>query len=107
MNDEQVFAANPERQAHIRLPKKELAKDKQRSVRYLDECEIMFRQLGRHDPKLRRIVVLRVAPGNEMLKNEHEHLMPIPFLALEGETIPDTDEVLLPLVDQIMKENAG
>jgi hypothetical protein len=70
---------------------------------YIPEQELAFHSLGRHDPKLRRIVVYRVPPDNPLFDPEKQQLLNIPFLALEGEVIPDTDEVLLPLIDSIMK----
>lgn len=103
MTDEQFFIDNPERQAHVRQPKRELAKNKQRKVYYIDEQELAFRSLGTHDPKLRRIVVYRVPSDNPLFDENKQQLLNIPFLALEGEVIPDTDEVLLPLIDSIMK----
>lgn len=103
MNDEQFFLDHPDRQARIRVPRKELAKDKQRAVRYLDEAELQFRSLGPHKHEQRRIVVYRVPKDNPMFDPEKQQLLTIPILAFEGEVIPDTDEVLLPMIDEIMK----
>jgi hypothetical protein len=105
--DEQFFSGHPERQAHIRVPRKELAKDRQRAVRYLDEAELQFRSLGPHEASQRRIVVYRVPADNPMAEEGKQQLLTIPILAFEGEVIPDTDEVLLPLIDEIMKGQVG
>lgn len=102
MTDEQFFTAFPDRQARIRLPVKEMHKDKQRAVRYLDECELQFRSLGPHDPRRRRIIVWRVPRDNPHVDPHQPHLMKIPFLAFSDETIEDNDETLLPILHEIM-----
>lgn len=104
MTDEQFFTDHPERQAHIRTPHKEPTINKQRAVRYLDEQELAFRSLGPHKPAQRRIVVYRVPPTNPLFDPTKQQLLIIPLLAFEGEVIPDTDEVLLPLIAKIMQE---
>jgi hypothetical protein len=101
--DEQFFLDHPERQAHIRQPAKELAKNKQRAVRYLDEQELAFRSLGPHKPEQRRIVAYRVPPTNPLFDPEKQQILTIPILAFEGGVIPDTDEVLLPMLNEIMQ----
>lgn len=103
MIDEEFFTAHPERQARVRAPAKELGKDKQRAVRYLDEADLQFRSLGPHKPTQRRIIVYRVPPDNPMFDPAKQQLLPIPILAFEGEVIPDTDEVLLPMIAEIMQ----
>lgn len=100
--DAQFFAQHPSRKAHIRMPKKVLARDAQRAMRYVDESEGEFWSLGEHVRERRRILLTRVdfhgnpLPGNRIMK--------IPFLAFADETIEDTDEVLLPLIKQIMED---
>ncbi len=101
--DSQFFAKHPGRRARIRLPGKTLYTDRQRSVRYLDECEIEFRHLGGHDPKRRRIIAYRLPADHPTHAN---HIMKIPFLAFADETIADDDKTLLPILDGIMKEAA-
>lgn len=103
MIDSEFFNSNPLRQARIRLPGKEPFKDKQRAVRYLDEFEIQFRALGAHDPKQRRVLVWRLPSDNEFYDPEKPQLIPVPFLAKPGEVIENTDEVLLPLLAELMK----
>ena len=84
MTDEQFFAQHPDRQARIRLPGKQPHRDQQRAVRYLDEQELAFRQLGPHDARRRRIIVVRVPADHPDYPN---HLMQIPFLLFADELI--------------------
>ncbi len=102
--DQQFFTDHPSRRARIRLPGREPHIDKQRSVRYLSESELQFRSLGPHDPSRRRIIVWRTPAGHPTAPN---HLLKIPFLAFADETIEDRDDVLLPIVDGIMRQAAG
>ena len=100
--DERFFQEHPDRKTHIREPKKVLAKDSQRAVRYVDENEGEFWSLGDHDKKRRRILLTRVdfngkpLPDNKVLK--------VPFLAFSDESIEDSDAVLLPLIEGIMAD---
>ena len=97
--DAQFFTNYPDRRARIRLPSRQQFRDKQRAVRYLDECEIEFRHLGGHDPKRRRIIAYRLPTDHPTHPN---HIMKTPFLQFADETIEDRDDVLLPIVHQIM-----
>ena len=97
--DVQFFLDHPDRHARIRLPGREAFKDKQRSVRYLSESELQFRSLGPHDPKRRRIIVYRLDPDHPTHPN---HIMKIPFVLFADETVEDRDDVLLPIVHQVM-----
>jgi len=101
--DIQFFKDHPDRKARIRLPQKQTHIDQQRAVRYLDEQELAFRQLGPHDVKRRRIIVYRVPADHPEYAN---HLMQIPFLLFADETVEDRDDVLLPVVHQLMMEAA-
>jgi hypothetical protein len=101
--DAQFFQKHRDRRARIRLPGVELGKDRQRAVRYLSESELQFRSLGPHDPKRRRIIVYRTPADHP---THPDHLMKIPFLLNSDETVEDRDDVLLPIVDQIMKDAA-
>lgn len=96
ISDVDFFTANPTRQARLRKPVLQPVKDNQRAVRYQDEFAREFWQLGSHKRDRRRVVVL---------KTEHQGkqtLLPIPFLLNDGEVLEDTDDVLLPLVAEIM-----
>lgn len=104
MTDEEFFATFPDRQARIRKPDLVQHKDKQRSVRYLDECELEFRSLDGHDRNRRRIIVWRVPPGNPYFDPMAQKLLKVPFLAFADETIEDNDATLLPILEQIMQD---
>lgn len=103
-SDQQFFAQHPDRRARIRLPEKQPHIDKQRSVRYLDECELPFRSLGPHATHRRRIIVYRTPADHPTNPN---HLLKIPFLAFQDETISDDDATLLPIIHSIMKQAAN
>lgn len=100
--DEQFFAQHPDRRAHIRLPELQQHIDKQRAVRWLDECELQFRSLGPHDKSRRRIIAWRVPPGNPFYDPARPQILVIPMLAFADEAIVDEDSVLLPIVHEIM-----
>jgi len=102
-DDEAFFTSNPDRQCHIRTPGRELHKDRQRSVRYLSENEIQFRSLGPHDQDQRRILSYRVPADNELVEKGKVTVVAVPMLAFKGEVIEDTDEVLLPILAEIME----
>ena len=104
MTDEEFFATFPLRQARVRNPDLVQHKDQQRSVRYLDECELEFRSLGGHDRNRRRIIVWRVPPGNPYYDPRRPQLVKIPMLAFADETIEDRDDVILPIIEQIMQD---
>lgn len=101
--DAQFFAQYPDRKARIRFPGREPFRDVQRAVRYLSECELEFRHLGAHDPKRRRIIAYRLPADHPTHAN---HILKIPFLAFADETIEDRDDVLLPIVHEIMMQEA-
>lgn len=106
-SDEQFFLAHPDRQAHIRLPRMVSAIDKARRVRMVEECQGEFWSLGEHDKKRRRILLWRVPSDRWHLIPNHDGktqpIMKLPLLAYSDETIEDTDEVLVPILDEIMK----
>ena len=93
-SDRHFFAAHPDRQAHIRLP-------------YANECAGEFWHLGEHNKARRRILLWRVPRDNPHYDAGRQPLLKIPFLAFADETIEDTDAVLLPLIHEIMTEQAG
>ena len=63
-----------------------------------------FRGFGMHDETRRRVIVSRVAAG--MARRHNIDFMRIPFLLFADETVEDTDEVLAPILDTIMREAA-
>jgi hypothetical protein len=97
-SDKGFFRDHPDRKAHIRLP-------------YGGESEGEFWSLGEHQRSRRRIVLWRVPKDNpwynKLRETLGEPLLKIPFLAFADETIEDTDEMLLPIIDTIMREAKG
>ena len=85
--DGNFFRMHPDRKYHIRNA-------------YKGECRGEFWTLGSHEERRRRIILTRVdaeqnpLPDNKVLK--------IPFLAFADETIEDDDDVLFPVVRDIM-----
>ena len=104
--DAAFFAQHPDRKARIRLPAKEVYRDQQRAVRYLDESELQFRSLGPHDPKRRRIIAYRVPKDNPMYDPANPQILKLPMLLFADETVADDDKTLLPIVHQIMLDAA-
>lgn len=103
--DAQFFTDHPDRRSRIRLPGGPAPfKDAQRAVRYLSEAEMEFRSLGPHDKSRRRILVWRAPADHPTHPN---HLLKIPFLAFADETIEDRDDVLLPIIHDLMKRAAN
>ena len=92
-SDKRFFEQHPDRSAHIRLP-------------FQGECHGEFFSLGDHNRARRRIVLWRVPRDNPHYSRLKEPILKIPFLAFADETIEDTDEVLLPIIHQIMSEAA-
>jgi len=90
-SDKNFFWLHPDRLAHIRLP-------------YADECAGEFWSLGDHQRTRRRILLCRCDAGRNRLPDNK--ILKIPFLAFSDETIEDRDDLLLPIVDEIM-ENAA
>lgn len=101
--DQQFFTQHPDRRAHIRLPYKEPYRDRQRSVRYLDESELQFRSLGPHILNRRRIIAWRTPADHPTHPNA---IVKIPFLAFADETIADDDTTLMPIIHQMMLDAA-
>lgn len=64
-----------------------------------------FRQFGMHEEGRRRVIVAKIPAG--MAKRHMVDYMRIPFLLFADETVEDTDEVLAPILDKIMKDAAA
>lgn len=86
-SDKNFFKTHPDRLAHIRLP-------------YAEECAGEFWSLGDHQRTRRRILLCRADAQGKRLSDGR--IMKIPFLAFADETIEDRDDILLPLVQQII-----
>jgi hypothetical protein len=104
--DKKFFAEHPDRFAHIRTPKMVLEINQQRSVQYVTENENEFISLGEHQRHRRRIIVWRVPRDNVYYNPDKPAILKIPFLLFADETVEDTDEVLLPIVHEIMVDEA-
>lgn len=87
--DKRFFAQHHGRYCHIRKP-------------YEGECEAEFQTLGYHERNRRRIILWRVPPDNRYYNPDRPQILKIPFLAFADEEIADTDEVLRPLVHDLM-----
>jgi len=90
-SDRDFFHRNPDRRAHIRLP-------------YENECAGEFWSLGDHNRARRRIMLWRVPKQSPYYDKVHMPVLKIPFLAFSDETIEDSDDILLPIIDTIMRE---
>ena len=104
--DAHFFADHPGRQARIREPLAGRVEVNRRGNKtlHLAEEELVFRQLGGHDPKRRRILVWRVPKGNPFYDPKMPKLLKVPFLLFADETVEDRDDVLLPLLDHVMQQ---
>jgi len=102
MTDEQFFQLFPDRNYHIRKPLKQVAVDKQRSAHIMDECEAEFRSLGPHNKDRRRLLLYRVPRDNPWFDPRKPPILTVPMLAFADEDIEDTDEVLAPILRDIM-----
>ena len=102
--DAQFFRDHPDRQAHIRLPVKTLETDRQRATRYVDECAGEFWSLGAHNKDRRRILLWRVPPTNPHYDPKKRPLLKVPFLLFSDETVEDRDDILIPILHQIMMD---
>ena len=90
-SDKNFFKDHPDRQAHIRLP-------------FNDECAGEFWSLGDHNRARRRILLWRVPKDNPHYDRLKQPIIKVPFLAFFDETIEDRDDILLPIIDTIMRE---
>lgn len=70
-----------------------------------EEYRNEFRSLGMHEEHRRRIIVSRIAAG--LAKRHNVDFMRIPFLLYADETVEDTDEVLGPILAEIMGDAAA
>ena len=103
--DAQWFASNGERQAHIRKPVKVLMADKKHHVvRYMDECEMEYQSLGDHNKDRRRILLWKVPPTNPFYDPKKPAILKIPTVLYADESVEDRDDILLPFIDGIMRE---
>lgn len=88
-SDRRFFQQHADRKAHIRKP-------------YIGEHEEQFRTLGYHETDRRRILLARTDYEGKPLPQGK--VMKIPFLAFADEEIADRDDILLPIIEQIMQD---
>lgn len=69
------------------------------------EYQNEFRQFGMHEEERRRVIVARIPAG--MAKRHNVDFMRIPFLLFADETVEDADEVLGPILDEMMQDAAA
>jgi len=101
--DIQFFTLHSDRQARIRLPRKTIAIDKKTHRTAVgDECEQEFLSLGPHNKDRRRMLVWRVPSGHPLYDHKRVMILPIPFLLFADETVEDRDDILLPIVHEVM-----
>lgn len=89
--DTEFFVRFPMRRSHIRKP-------------FGSESEAEFRTLGDHVRDRRRILLWRVPEANPWFDRLKQPILKIPFLLFSTETVEDEDAILLPLIDQIMRD---
>lgn len=83
------FRLRPSRKYHIRHC-------------YNGENEAEFRTLGAHEERRRRVILTRVDALQEPLP-DHK-VLKIPFLVFADESIEDEDDIIFPIVRDIMTE---
>lgn len=104
--DAQFFVLHPDRYSRIRLPGKEIGIDRQRRTQVIDEADREFRSLGGHEKSRRRILVWRMPETHPLYDDKKAVVLKIPYLLFSDETVEDRDDVLLPLIDAVMRESA-
>lgn len=102
--DIHFFEEHKDRQARIRQPVKMIEIDKQRGAHIVDELRGEFWSLGAHDKSRRRILVWKIPKDNPFFDAKREQLMRVPFLAFADEEIADRDDVLLPILHELMQD---
>lgn len=90
--DEAFFAEHPDRKARIRLPTSD------------QEFRKEFQSLGPHQYDRRRVIVAVLA--RSIARRYNRKVMEIPFLAFADEEIADRDEIVLPILREIMQDAA-
>lgn len=106
MTDDQFFALYPDRMARIRRPTVQLVKSNQRGVHAQPECEPEFMTLGPHKRERRMIILWRVPRDNTYYDPDRPQILKIPLLQFGDEEIADRDDILLPIVDELMRDAA-
>ena len=89
--DVNFFFQHPLRRSHIRSP-------------FGNELWAEFQSLGDHDKNRRRVLLWRVPEDNPHYDPKKPQILKIAFLAFADETVEDTDEVILPILHEIMEK---
>lgn len=105
--DAQWFKDHQDRQSHIRKPIKILTANKQRATRYVDELQDEFWSLGEHEKDRRCILLWKVPATNPFYDPRKPQILKIPFLLFSDETLEDRDDILLPVIHQVMLDARG
>lgn len=102
--DVRFFFQHPDRTTHIREPRQaqEVVIDQQRAAAYVGELEKEFRSLGPHKRERRRVILWRVPSDNPFYDPRKPSILKIPFLLFSDENVEDRDDILLPILHQIM-----
>lgn len=104
--DAQFFKDHPDRYAHIRLPRMVLERTPQRAMHYVEEMRGEFWSLGEHNKDRRRIGLYRLPENSPFFDPKKPIIMRIPFLLFADETVEDRDDILLPIIHEIMISEA-
>ena len=104
--DGQWFHDHPDRQSHIREPIRQIEIDRRHGTRFTDECAGEFWSLGDHNKDRRRILLWKVPVDNPFYDPKKPAILKIPFLLFSTETVEDRDDILLPLIHEIMTDAA-
>lgn len=105
--DVRFFFQHPDRRAHIRKPKMAPEIDSARAAHMVGEMEREFRTLGAHKMERRRVILWRVPADNPFYDSQKPAILKIPLLAFADETIEDRDDILLPIIHQLMEQARG
>lgn len=113
-DDIRFFFQHPDRKTHIRAPKMAPEIDEARAAHMVGEMEREFRTLGPHKRDRRRIILWRVPADNPfydpqkpaILANNSKILLKVPFLLFGDESVEDRDDILEPILHDIMSNAA-
>lgn len=105
--DVRFFFQHPDRRAHIRKPKMAPEIDSARAAHMVGEMEREFRTLGAHKMERRRVILWRIPSDNPHFDPQRPGILKIPLLAFADETIEDRDDILLPIIHQLMEQARG
>ena len=102
--DVRFFFQHPDRTTHIREPRQaqEVVIDPQRAASYVGELEREFRTLGDHKRDRRRVILWRVPKDNPFYDPQKPSFLKVPFLLFADETVEDQDDILIPILHEIM-----